>query len=317
MPNEEKVCCVAICTAKRPGMLRSCLESLFAQEAPSGWRMEIILVDNEESPNTSSLAEELSRLGGMPLIYVHEPKSGIPFARNCAIEISLGRNAEWIAFIDDDEVADKNWLGTLVSAAESTMADVLQGQTNYSYPPLCRKWMLDEKRNRRRNGDHLRCATTNNVMFKAKLVHPDHWGLRFDTERAHTGGSDTAFFYMAIDKGARIVYAANAIVTANVPEERCTYKWRMKRHFRCAANSSSIEIKRKGYFLASLRLLPKLAWNLTESALLCLLLPVLILHKKSFRKYLFKAGRRFASALGILTAYLGRLPRPYETIEGS
>lgn len=316
MSSRNTLCCIAVCTAKRPLMLKACLESLIAQEVAAGWRAEIIVIDNEVDRGAENIVGEIAAKSPLPIAYVHEPNRGIPFARNQALEASLGHGAEWTAFIDDDEVAEKGWLKALMAAAGKTRADVLHGQTRYNYPAQCTKWMLDKKRKPRKTGDPLACASTNNVMFRTRLAHPSHWGLRFDTEKALTGGSDTAFFYRATDKGARIIYVADAIVTENVPEERCSYKWRMKRYYRCSASSSSIKIKHKGYFLSALHLLPKLAWSLIESAAIFLILPLMLVHAGWFRKYLFKAGRRFARALGIIAAYLGRLPMPYETIEG-
>ena len=316
MSGKHKLCCVAVCTAKRPLMLKACLESLITQEIPAGWRAEIIVIDNEAGRSAESIVVETAAKSPLPIAYVHEPNRGIPFARNQALEASLGHGAEWIAFIDDDEVAEKGWLKALMAVACKTRADVLHGQTRYNYPAQCTKWMPDKKRKPKKTGDSLACAATNNVMFRTRLAHPSHWGLRFDTEKALTGGSDTAFFYRATDNGARIIYVADAIVTENVPEERCSYRWRMRRYYRCSANASSIEIARKGRLLSALRLLPKFARNLVAGAAICLLLPLAIFHARWFRKYLFKAGRRFARALGIIAAYLGRLPMTYETIEG-
>lgn len=297
-------------------MLRSCLESLITQDIPAGWRAEIVVIDNEAESKASVIVNDIAGDSPFPISHVYEPNRGIPFARNRALEISLSRNAQWIAFIDDDEIAEKGWLGALMKAATGTNADVLHGLTKYNYPPMCRKWRLDKKRALRKTGDPLVCASTNNVMFRAALAHSDHMGLRFDIDRAFSGGSDTAFFYNATDNGARIIHVAEAVVTENVPEERCSFKWRMKRYYRCSANSSSIEIKRKGRLVSALRLAPKLLACLVESAAICLLLPLLLFHAPSFRRYLFKAGRRLAYALGIVAAYLGRLPRPYATIEG-
>ncbi len=314
--NKDTLCCVAVCTAKRPVMFRACLESLINQAVPPGWKAEIIVVDNDAEPRSEPIVGDMAARSPFPLAYVHEPKQGIPFARNSAIEASLRSGAEWIAFIDDDEVADNNWLQALMEVASTTKADILHGRTLYNYPPLCKKWMPEKKRSRRKTGDQLVCASTNNVMFRTRLVNSTHFGLRFDTGKALTGGSDTAFFYKAADNGARIIYVAHAVVTENVPEERCTYKWRMKRYYRCSANSSSIEISRKGRLLSALHLIPKLVGSLVESMAICLLLPFLIFHIRLLRKFIFKAGRRLAYASGIIAAYLGRLPKPYETIDG-
>lgn len=57
-----------------------------------------------------------------------------PFARSSAIE-ALRSATERIAFIDDDEVADRGWQKALMIVAGSAKSDALHSRTSYNYPP--------------------------------------------------------------------------------------------------------------------------------------------------------------------------------------
>jgi GT2 family glycosyltransferase len=112
---------VVICTREHPGMLARCLDSLLAQNYP-GFR--ILVVDN--APVTDATAEVVrsaARRG--PVEYVLEPKAGLSFARNTAVKAAPGQILAWI---DDDEVADPNWLAEVARALhEHPEADVISG----------------------------------------------------------------------------------------------------------------------------------------------------------------------------------------------
>jgi glycosyltransferase involved in cell wall biosynthesis len=66
---------------------------------------EVIVVDNDSNDNTKDVV--LSFAGLLNIKYIFEPVRGIPFARNTGIKNAIG---DIIAFIDDDCVADENWL---------------------------------------------------------------------------------------------------------------------------------------------------------------------------------------------------------------
>jgi succinoglycan biosynthesis protein ExoM len=71
---------------------------------------------------------------------------------------------------------------------------------------------------------------TCNVLF-CRTAKPFD-GLRFKPELGRSGGEDTAFFAAAHNRGARIAYAPDAIVTEAVPAQRATFRWLLKRRFR-------------------------------------------------------------------------------------
>ena len=112
---------VVICTRERPGALARCLDSLLGQRYPS---FRVLVVDN--APATGATAEVVAgaaRRG--PVDYLVEPKAGLSFARNAAVAAAPG---EILAWIDDDEYADPNWLAEVARAlADHPEADVVSG----------------------------------------------------------------------------------------------------------------------------------------------------------------------------------------------
>jgi glycosyltransferase involved in cell wall biosynthesis len=77
------------------------------QVATKGLRWEIIVVDNNSTDNTFNIVKEFKKNSKVPVKYVKEEKQGLSHARNRGIRESKGRH---IAFIDDDALADCNWI---------------------------------------------------------------------------------------------------------------------------------------------------------------------------------------------------------------
>jgi glycosyltransferase involved in cell wall biosynthesis len=112
---------VVICTRERPGALARCLDSLLAQDYPD---FRILVVDNAPVTDTSAeVVRSAARRG--PVEYLTEPRAGLSFARNAAVAVTAG---EILAWIDDDEYADVNWLAEVARAfADHPDADVVSG----------------------------------------------------------------------------------------------------------------------------------------------------------------------------------------------
>lgn len=98
----------AIVTKDRPTFLSKCLISLSNQSVlPS----EILVVDNGSSRKVDSLCRRLSK--NLPIRYAYNKTPSQPKARNIALDES---SSQFLAFIDDDCEADRNWIGTLEKA---------------------------------------------------------------------------------------------------------------------------------------------------------------------------------------------------------
>lgn len=93
---------VAIITFNRAEWLKDALMSLTRQTRIPD---EVIVVDNGSKDRTKDVV--LSFRDRLNIKYVYEPIRGIPHARNAAIKNATG---DIIASIDDDCIADENWL---------------------------------------------------------------------------------------------------------------------------------------------------------------------------------------------------------------
>jgi GT2 family glycosyltransferase len=112
---------IVVCTRERPGALARCLDSLLAQRYPD---FRILVVDN--APVTGATAEVVSSAARRgPVDYLLERTAGLSFARNAAVAAAPG---EILAWIDDDEVADQDWLAEVARAlVDHPDADVISG----------------------------------------------------------------------------------------------------------------------------------------------------------------------------------------------
>ncbi|MDJ0795633.1 MAG: hormogonium polysaccharide biosynthesis glycosyltransferase HpsE [Calothrix sp. MO_167.B12] len=100
---------VAIPTYNGANRLPQVLERIQAQKNIENLNWEIIVVDNNSKDNTAKLIQEYQKKWqhSYPLRYVFEPKQGLAFARQRAIEEAKG---ELVAFLDDDNIPALNWV---------------------------------------------------------------------------------------------------------------------------------------------------------------------------------------------------------------
>jgi len=220
---------IGICTYRRPE-LEETLRSLFALDVPGDVEVRLIVADNDASPSAAALVESLRSASPFPIRYVHCPKSNISIARNaCLTEC----DADYLAFIDDDEIASQQWLDELFGIARLTGADAVLGPVQAIYGRESAGWM--------QNGDFhstlpvwvngwIKTGYTCNVLLDMRS--PAIAGRRFALALGQSGGEDTHFFTGVTDAGGRIEYARNAVVTEKVPEKRASFVWLAKRRFR-------------------------------------------------------------------------------------
>lgn len=101
---------IAICTRNRPEPLARCLDSLkrlgFMSDPD---RIRVLVVDNAPPDDRT---EQVARRHP-EAVYVREPRPGLDFARNRALEAGT---SELIAYLDDDVVVDRSWLEGLREA---------------------------------------------------------------------------------------------------------------------------------------------------------------------------------------------------------
>lgn len=111
-----------------------CLRSLTALEYPADLH-ELIVVDNASSDRTAEIAGELG--AGV----VTEPRLGVSNARNRGVAEGRG---EVVAFIDDDCVAEPNWLDRLVEPLADPEVGAVAGEMRSVDPDTpAQRYMAD------------------------------------------------------------------------------------------------------------------------------------------------------------------------------
>lgn len=98
---------ILIITKNRAQKLSKCLESLSFQTIKP---FEVIIVDNASVDQTRAICSHYQN--ELNIKYYYEKRIGMPYARNLSLEEAKG---QIFAFIDDDCVADKKWLETIIN----------------------------------------------------------------------------------------------------------------------------------------------------------------------------------------------------------
>ncbi|MDJ0848754.1 MAG: glycosyltransferase family 2 protein [Myxococcota bacterium] len=254
---------VCVVSYRRPQGLLRLLGGLQALRLPApAPDVRIVVVDNDPAESARGPCAEAEGWLRFPLVYAVEKRRGIPQARNAALALALER-AEWVAFLDDDEVPDPDWLAALLRVSADTGADVVTGPCLpvFAEPPPA--WIESGRlfeRPRFATGTCLPTAATNNVLASAAVLA----GLDrlFDERMALTGGSDDELFRRLAQRGGTIVWADEARVSEWVPASRATFAWLMRRQFRVGTATTLAE-RRLG------KAPPSVAWHLAH-ALWCL-----------------------------------------------
>lgn len=122
---------VVLCTYNRADVLRLQLESLIHQKTENTFTYEIVVVDDASTDNTRDVVEEFKRNAGVDVRYAQAGGLGVAHARNRAAEEATG---DWVAFTDDDQVNEKDWLFELYDMARKKNADCVGGTRDLKLP---------------------------------------------------------------------------------------------------------------------------------------------------------------------------------------
>lgn len=231
------VLAIATCTFRRPEGLRRLLEGVAALEIPGSVEPLVVVVDNDAAGPARPVVEQASGLPG-PVRYAVEPAQGIVNARNRAVAEARAAGADWLAFVDDDEVPSPDWLRELWAARERHRADVVVGPVfpEFDEPPppwVERGRFFDPPRFP--DGQRMDWAVTNNVLVSMALfgrLAGDGLGSPFSLRYNTSGGEDTQLFARAREFGSTIVWADRATVVEHVPATRTNVRWLVQRQYR-------------------------------------------------------------------------------------
>jgi len=229
---------ICVCTFRRPSLAET-LHSLGRQVLPEGTTLRIIVADNDQTPSAQDLVTRVAHDLPFHVHYVHAPSRNISLARNACLDAAKG---EFLAFIDDDEVAPPNWIADLYALIVEGPYDAVFGPAMAEYPDSAPEWIkqADYHSNMptRRNGT-VQTGHTCNALIRTNA--PCFAGQRFLLEKGRTGGEDTEFFFRAWRAGAHFAISDIAKVYEPVEPSRLAFRWIAKRKFRSGITYGRLE----------------------------------------------------------------------------
>jgi glycosyltransferase involved in cell wall biosynthesis len=230
---------IIIPTQRRLEGLARAARSVFVQAGVDAATLELVVVDNDQTPSAAGVAKTLADEAPFPVRYVHEPAAGVANARNAGMTESQG---ELIAFLDDDEEAPGDWLAALVSAQRRYEADVVFGPVHAraDWDKVGNRLYLERFFSRLgpdESGpiDHY-YGCGDSLVRRGALPDPDR---PFSAIRNHIGGEDDLLFGAMQRAGARFAWAADAWVWEDPAPERLKLRYTALRAFAYGQGASA------------------------------------------------------------------------------
>jgi succinoglycan biosynthesis protein ExoM len=220
---------VCICTFRR-ATVADAIRSVLAQQGIRRSSFEIVVCDDDPGLSARDTVEEFAADAPIAIRYVTSGSANVSVCRNKCLEFARG---DWIAFIDDDEMAQPDWLHELIAVQQTFRADLVKGYVHAVYPDGGPDWIVNGDpftRDSGKTGSRLGAFGAGNVMFRRSIA-VEH-GLTFDPAYGRTGGEDIDFFRRFADLDATIVACRSAIVKEIVQPERITASYLGRRERR-------------------------------------------------------------------------------------
>lgn len=207
---------VCIRTDRRPRSLQRLLDALVwlrADRAAAG--LEVVVIDADPAGSAREACAETAPRLPWPLRYVHGPGASAAAAAG-----AVRADAEWIAFLDDDQEPTPRWLDELLRVQAAYGADVVAGPVVPRFEGRVPAWVLGGRLfelPRHGTGTRLPYADGGNVLVRAAVLR----------------GRDRGTSAGAVPAGAQgIVWADEALAYEWIPPSRVTLPWMLRRAFR-------------------------------------------------------------------------------------
>ncbi len=222
---------IIVCTVDRITDLEACLKSL---QPFRGGGAEIIVVNN--GPHLAAVQEVAERHGAKA---INEPRRGISLARNAGVYPST---RALTAFLDDDSVADPNWLPLLLApfrdsqvhaVAGSVSAQTLADPVSQAFDDLHRAQFPESpvtlEWNAEKNSFPMRMALVGNANMAIRREAFERFGY-FDSRfgrgtRIGSGEEPDMLLRILLGGGKVIVEPGARIVHRHSTEWRALRRW--------------------------------------------------------------------------------------------
>jgi hypothetical protein len=252
---------VTLPTFKRPAQVQDTLASLSAQR--TGRRFAVIVMENEAEARDGAKAVlplfERGEIQGMVII-AHERGNCSAYNAGWQTAILHFPNFRHLLVIDDDEIADPDWLERMCMAAETLGADIVGGPQVPVFADAAHAKWADHPvfaPPYRQTGRVPALYSSGNLLIGHNVLTamgPPFLDLRFN----FMGGGDSDFLSRSAQRGFVLGWCAQAMVRETVPARRVEADWIRSRSLRNGVISTLVEKKKRdGAPLAGARVFAK------------------------------------------------------------
>jgi len=246
-----------VVTYNRSEMLRNALETLVNQITGGKFSFEVLVIDDGSTDATAAVVGDFVRNSITPVIYVYKEHGGEGDARNRGVAEARG---DWIAFCDDDQLADPTWLKELYRTAQENRADVVDGAVYLKLPDPCplpmgsqSRGVLSEKVYSPAKHPGKVCVAGGNVLVRKSLFR-ELGGFDLSFRQC----VDADFFWRVEQAGAKMCYAPEAVVYHVIPRERLRVSYLREACLSIGVARARIHLKYRG----RLRLIGTSFWRM-------------------------------------------------------
>ncbi len=267
------------------------LKGLEQQRTEELFTYSVVVTDNDPAQSAREFVKGFSSSSNLKLNYTFEPHPNIALARNKALANAEG---DFIAFIDDDEYPESDWLLNLYKTCVERKGDGVLGPVQPYFENEPPAWVTKGRffvRPTYETGYRVKWkeTRTGNVLFKRDILDPNEapFQSQFDT-----AGEDVDFFRRMMEKGCTFIWCNEAVAHELVPASRCNRSYLLRRALLRGSNFHKNPTDR----------LKNAAKSLVAVPCYTLALPVLALFGQHvFLKYLIKLfdhGSRLMAYVG-------------------
>ena len=235
-------------TFRRPDHLLQTLRSL--QDQRSDKSFQVIVIENDaDKRDGAAVAVPLFEAGYLQgqMIVAHE--KGNCSAYNAGIHTALQSypQLQWLLVIDDDEIADRNWLDRMIAQATRSGAHIVGGPQMplFSHPGTNRLETHPVfQPPYKESGEVARLYSSGNLLLARQVLEriAPPW---FDPQFNFLGGGDSDLFERCAALGLKFAWCHEARVYETVPDRRLEADWIRARSLRNGVISTLVEKRRR------------------------------------------------------------------------
>lgn len=286
---------IVIPTLYRPQLLTTALNTAIIQNT-TNFTVEIVVADNSAEGTAKKQVDAAREISKFPIKYIAVPVAGVSNARNAARSISEGN---FIAYLDDDQEADPNWLLHMMNESQKTGAAVVfskvVGKSSTVLPnQKARLDFFSRAHNDAPSGLTDKFYGCGASLLNLDLIEDEL--MVFDPAYNLIGGEDDALFSKIEKAGGTFAWCKEALMYENVPKDRMHKSYIAKRSFGYGQGPSRLCLQKETKSIFGL-----IRWMIIGVIQMVVFLPLALIswpfesefHMKTLRKGCEGAGKFF------------------------